>query len=99
MSRKYEPDGRINSLDELVKQKFIFCREQLLNEGWFSSWQIRYALKEIEKGNIRYANRSNVKHVVDVEDILQILGDAYGRGSDEYESLKYQIERIQTIHN
>nr|DAI74862.1 MAG TPA: hypothetical protein [Caudoviricetes sp.] len=38
----------------------VFHRKQLINVGWFSSWQIRYALKEIEKGNIRYADRKPV---------------------------------------
>ena len=99
MSRKYELGESINSLDELVKQKFVFHRKQLINRGWFSSWQIRYAMQEIAKGNIRYSKKANVKHIVEVEDVLQVLGDSYGFGSEEYENLKYQIERIQTIHN
>lgn len=99
MSRKYEPGERINSFDELIKQKFVFHRKQLISRGWFSNWQIRYVMQEIEKGNIRYSKKVNAKHIVEVEDVLQVLGDSYGFGSDEYENLKHQIERIQMIHN
>lgn len=60
MSRKYEPGRLVTSLDELARQKLVFHRKQLISAGWFSSWQIRYAMREIEKGNIRYADRKPV---------------------------------------
>lgn len=41
--RKYEQGHKIQSLDELAQQEFIFCRGQVLHNGWFKSWPFRMA--------------------------------------------------------
>lgn len=43
MRRKYKPGGYIISLDELMKQEFVYCAGKLVHKGWFCSWQLRYA--------------------------------------------------------
>jgi hypothetical protein len=56
---KYEPGKLITTIDELMwqKQEFVFHRKRIVSIGWISCWPVRYALKEIEKGNIRCAKR------------------------------------------
>ena len=41
--RKYEKGPPIKSLDQLSKQEFIFCRDQVLHNGLFKSWPLRMA--------------------------------------------------------
>lgn len=48
--RKYEKGQPIQSLDELAKQEFIFCRNQVLHNGWFKSWPLRMAEDAIAGG-------------------------------------------------
>lgn len=53
--KKYHPGEKIYSLDELNKQKFIYCNGKILHEGWFKSWPFRLARYYIECGSLRYA--------------------------------------------
>lgn len=39
--RKYRPGAKITSLDELERQKFIYCNGKIMNNGWFMSWPFR----------------------------------------------------------
>jgi len=56
--RKYRKGERITSLDELVKQDFIYWRDKVVHQGWFMSWQLRMVHRCVgEKGVIYYAIR------------------------------------------
>lgn len=56
--RKYRKGERVTSLDELVKQDFIYWRDKVVHQGWFMSWQLRMAHQCVgEKGVIYYAIR------------------------------------------
>lgn len=48
--RKYEKGPLIQSLDELSEKEFIFCRNQVLHNGWFKSWPLRMAEDAIKSG-------------------------------------------------
>jgi hypothetical protein len=52
---RYEPGEKITSLDELVKQDFIYWNDKITHRSWAISWQIHMALSAIESGIIRYA--------------------------------------------
>lgn len=54
--RKYHKGGHILSLDELVKQDFVYWHDKIQPRGWFLSWQFRMAVDNIgENGCIFYA--------------------------------------------
>ena len=53
--RKYQKGKRIESLDELEKQEFIYFFDKITHRGWFRSWQIRSALRYIDRGYLYYA--------------------------------------------
>ena len=55
--RKYKPGDYIISLDDLMKQEFIYCAGKLVHKGWFGSWQLRYANSELAKLRIREAKK------------------------------------------
>lgn len=55
--RKYRKGRQIASLDELEKQEFIYCRHQILHAGWFTSWPVRLAKKELDSGVIYTAEK------------------------------------------
>ena len=59
---KYKPGRYIISLDDLMKQEFVYCAGKLLHKGWFGSWQLRYANSEIARLRIREAVRTEEKH-------------------------------------
>lgn len=54
---KYSKGSRITCMEELVKQDVVFFREKVLHRGFFQSWQIRYAIIQIEKGLLFRAER------------------------------------------
>lgn len=56
--RKYKPGGYIISLDELMKQEFVYCAGKLVHKGWFGSWQLQYANSELAQLRIREAKKS-----------------------------------------
>lgn len=43
---------KIESLDKLAEQKFIFYNGKLMNRGFFQNWQIRFAVKALQDGSI-----------------------------------------------
>lgn len=54
--RKYRKGGHILSLDELVKQDFVYWHDKIHPRGWFLSWQLRMTARAIgENGCIYYA--------------------------------------------
>ena len=54
---KYKKGSRITCMEELVKQDVVFFREKVLHWSFFQSWQIRYAIIQIEKGVLFRAER------------------------------------------
>lgn len=52
----------IKSLDELMRQQFIFNYHKLLHAGWFSNWQLKWAKIGIEQGHIYYAIEKENNH-------------------------------------
>ena len=55
--RKYRKGEKITSLDELMKQDFVYLRDKILNYGFFGSWQIWLVQFYIQKGMLFYAER------------------------------------------
>lgn len=47
---KYKKGSRITCIEELVKQDVVFFRDKVLHRSFFQSWQIHYAIVQIEKG-------------------------------------------------
>lgn len=61
MKAKFKPDtspqGEINSLNELMKQEFVYCNLKILHHGRFSSWPLRLAKTYIDKKSLIKAIR------------------------------------------
>jgi hypothetical protein len=55
--KKYRKGEKINSLDELAKQKFIYFFDKITHTGWFMSWQFRLAARYVQRGCLYYAER------------------------------------------
>lgn len=53
--QKYRRGRKIVSMDELMDQEFVFLNAKLTHNGWFQSWQIRYALRMIQEGRLYLA--------------------------------------------
>lgn len=49
---KYRRGDRIKSLDELVKQEFVYWNDKITHWGWFMSWQLRMTDNAIKRGII-----------------------------------------------
>lgn len=56
---KYKKGSRITCLEELVKQDMVFFREKVLHRSFFQSWQIRYAIIQIERGTLFRAEKTD----------------------------------------
>lgn len=56
---KYKPNKVIKSMDELLEQEFVYHRGMLIHYGWFVSYQIRYAVRELKAGNFVSAIKSD----------------------------------------
>lgn len=53
---KYHKGGHILSMDEFVKQEFVFLNDKITHRGWFMSWQMRMVYSMLgENGRIFYA--------------------------------------------
>ena len=50
--KKYIKGEQIKSLDELMKQEFIYFGGKVVNVGWFQNWQIVMANLYIKYGHI-----------------------------------------------
>lgn len=53
--RKYRPGPPISTLDELVKQDFIYFFGRIMPHGWFMNWQLRLTTDYLNNGLIRSA--------------------------------------------
>lgn len=56
---KYRKGSRITCMEELVKQDVVFFREKVLHRSFFQSWQIRYAIIQIERGTLFRAEKAD----------------------------------------
>lgn len=56
---KYKKGSRITCLEELVKQDMVFFRDKVLHRSFFQSWQIRYAIIQIERGTLFRAKKTD----------------------------------------
>jgi len=52
---KYRKGEKITSLDELVKQDFVYWNDKITHKGWFMSWQLHMTCNAINHGVIFYA--------------------------------------------
>ncbi len=53
--RKYRKGKKIESLDALVGEEFVFVFDKITHCGWFSSWQLRWAKRMIDRGALFFA--------------------------------------------
>ena len=51
--RRLGPGEVITSLDEMLAQKFIWWMGKPYHNGWFGSWQMRWAATRLREGQIR----------------------------------------------
>ena len=58
--RKYTMGGTITSLDELVRQEFIYQGTRIVHNGWFMSHPARMLLRGLEEGWYSYAIKNEV---------------------------------------
>lgn len=58
--RRYHPGAVITSVDELVKQEFVYWNDKITHHGWFISWQLMMTVSAINSGRIRYAIKEGV---------------------------------------
>lgn len=56
---KYKKGSRITCLEELVRQDIVFFRDKVLHRSFFQSWQIRYAVFQIEHGTLFRAEKTD----------------------------------------
>lgn len=54
---KYKKGSRITCIEELVRQDVVFFRDKVLHRSFFQSWQIRYAVFQIQLGTLFRAER------------------------------------------
>lgn len=60
--RKFVKGDPITSLDELVKQEWIYVFDKITHNGWFMSWQFRMAKTFMDRGYLFYAkSNENIK--------------------------------------
>ena len=45
-----------------MRQEFVFHRHKVTHAGWFSSWQLGWAKRNIEQSNIYYAIKKENNH-------------------------------------
>lgn len=56
--RKYKRGEHIESLDELVKQEFVYFVDKITPKGWFLSWQLNFTIRWLgPNGRIYYAEK------------------------------------------
>lgn len=47
--RNYTKGEPIHSLDELLKQNFIYFYDKIYHIGWFGSWQLRFTQHQLNR--------------------------------------------------
>jgi len=55
MASKYVRGEQIQSLDELIAQKFIYFNHKVYHRGWFRSWQLNWVAYAMYLGRIHKA--------------------------------------------
>lgn len=56
--KRYTRGKHILTLDELIKQEFVYWNDKITHRGWFMSWQIQMAVNALGKnGRIYYAKK------------------------------------------
>jgi len=58
---RFTKGDRITSLDELMRQEFVFCNGKVLHLEWVLSWQLRTAFLYIQHGSLHKAIREEKK--------------------------------------
>ena len=58
--KKYCKGEQITSLDELMKQEFVFCCDKITHRGWFGSWQLSWVARMLDGRKLFYAVKSEV---------------------------------------
>lgn len=53
--RKYRKGKQITSLDELVKQEFVYYYDKIYHRGWVGSWQLSWVERMLAHGKLFYA--------------------------------------------
>lgn len=59
MKRKYRRGSKICCIEELTAQRVVFLRDKPLHRSFFQSWQIRYAMEQMQRGNLYRAEKVN----------------------------------------
>ena len=59
--RKYRKGKPITSLDELVKQKFVYVNDRIYHIGWCMSWQVSMAKRYMDSGKLYYAEQNETE--------------------------------------
>ena len=70
---RYRKGGNIRSVDEVLRQEFIYHINRLYHNGWFASWQTRFLKQEAERGRIFYAIREDVDVAEEFRESLKEL--------------------------
>ena len=66
--RKYKPGDVIGSLDDLIRQDFIFMNGKVYHRGFFLSWSIHFNLDQLGKSCLRCAVREEDVHEKKIRD-------------------------------
>lgn len=59
MKRKYKRGSRICCIEELAAQKIVFFRDKPIHSSFFLSWQMRYAMVQIQNGTLYRAEKED----------------------------------------
>lgn len=60
--RMYLKGDPIRTIDELLRQEFVFFHDKVTHRGWFMSWQLKMAVDMIQRGVLCYAIRKDDNH-------------------------------------
>ena len=60
--RKYRKGDVIRSVDDLLKQEFVYFDDKIYHCGWVRSWQLNMVVKHMENGRIFYAIQKENSH-------------------------------------
>ena len=57
--RKYKKGERIWTLEELDRQEFVFFQNKVYHKGFWQSWQYRWVLENLKRGQFFKADRAD----------------------------------------
>ena len=57
MASKYIKGERIQSLDELIRQEFIYFNHKVYHRGWVMGWKLKWVVDMIGRGLLFIATR------------------------------------------